>query len=57
MGIVKIPQRMLWAKIKWHGKKKRKRKKRRKRKMMTIRKDNKWVVFSLLKLKDDKLFL
>ena len=25
--------------------------------MMTISKDNKWVVLSLLKLKDDKLFL
>ena len=28
-----------------------------KKKMMTISKDNKWVVVSLLKLKDDKLFL
>ena len=31
-------------------------KKKRKRKMMTISKDNKWVVLSLFKLKDDKLF-
>ena len=30
---------------------------KRKRKMMTIRKYNKWVVLSLLKLKDDKNFL
>ena len=36
---------------------KKKKKKRKKKKMMTIRKDNKWVVLSLLKLKDDKLFL
>ena len=27
------------------------------KKMMTISKDNKWVVLLLLKLKDDKLFL
>ena len=54
MGMAKIPQRTLWAKITWHAKKKRKR---RKRKMMTISKHNKWVVLSLLKLKDDKLFL
>ena len=49
MDMVKIPQRTSWEKITWHGKKKRK--------MMTISKDNKWVVLSLLKLKDDKLFL
>ena len=51
MGMAKIPQTTSWAKITWHGKKKRKRK------MMTISKDNKWMVLSLLKLKDDKLFL
>ena len=39
-----------------HGMEKRKEKERR-RKMMTISKDNKWVVLSLLKLKDNKLFL
>jgi len=33
------------------------KKKKKKRKMITISKDNKWVVLSLLKLKDDKLFL
>ena len=38
---------------KLHGMEKRKEKK----KMMTISKDNKWVVLSLLKLKDNKLFL
>ena len=32
-------------------------KKEKKKKMMTISKDNKWVVLSLLKLKDNKLFL
>ena len=31
--------------------------KKKKRKKMTISNDNKWVVLSLLKLKDDKLFL
>ena len=36
---------------------KEKEKKKEKKKMMTISKDNKWVVVSLLKLKDDKLFL
>ena len=36
---------------------KEKEKKKEKKKMMTISKDNKWMVFSLLKLKDDKLFL
>ena len=35
---------------------KEKEKKKEKKKMMTISKDNKWVVVSLLKLKDDKLF-
>ena len=35
----------------------KKEKKKRKRKMTTISKDNKWVVLSLLILKDDKLFL
>ena len=40
-----------WAKITWHGKKKRK-----KIIIMTISKDNKWMVLSLLKVKDDKLF-
>ena len=30
MGTVKIPQRTSWAKIAWHGKKKRKRKKPKK---------------------------
>ena len=49
MGMAKIPQRASWEKITWHGKKKKK--------MMKISKDNKWVVLSLLKLKDDKLFL
>ena len=48
MGMAKIPQRTLWEKITWHGKKKKK--------MMTISKDNKWMVLLLLKLKDDKLF-
>ena len=38
-------------------KKEKKKKRKRKRKMITISKDNKWMVFSLLKLKDDKLFL
>ena len=38
-------------------KEKKKKKKKEKCKMMTISKYNKWVVFSLLKLKDDKLFL
>ena len=60
MGMEKIPQRMLWENITWHGKKKRKRKRKKKKekcKMMTISKYNKWVVFSLLKLEDDKLFL
>ena len=33
------------------------KKKKKKRKMITISKDNKWVALSLLKLKDDKLFL
>ena len=32
-------------------------KKKKKRKIMTISKDKKWVVLSLLKLKDGKLFL
>ena len=54
MGIVKIPQRTTWAKITWHGKKKRRRK--RKRIIMTISKNNKWMILSLLKLKDNKLF-
>jgi len=36
---------------------KEKEKKKEKKKIMTISKDNKWVVVSLLKLKDDKLFL
>ena len=36
--------------------KKEKKKKRKERKMMTISKDNKWMVLSLLKLKDNKLF-
>ena len=38
-------------------KKEKKKKKKKRRKMMTISNDNKWVVFSFLKLKDDKLFL
>ena len=46
MGMVKIPQRTSWAKL--HGMKKKKK--------MTISKDSKWVVLSLLKLKDDKCF-
>ena len=55
MGMAKIPQRTSWAKIMaW---KKEKKKKREEKKLMTISKDNKWVVLSLLKLKDDKLFL
>ena len=54
MGMAKIHQRMSWAKITWHGKKKKR--KRKIRKIMTINKDNKWVFLSLLKLKDDKLF-
>ena len=49
--MAKIPQRTSWQKL--HGMEKKKRK----RKMMTINKDNKWAVLSLLKLKDDKLFL
>ena len=49
MGMAKIPQRASWEKITWHGKKKKK--------ITKISKDNKWVVLSLLKLKDDKLFL
>ena len=53
MGMAKIPQRTSWEKIMWHGKNEKKRRK----KIMTISKDNKWVVLSLLKLKDDKLFL
>ena len=61
MGMAKIPQRKSWAKITWHGKNRRKKKEKKKekeeRKMITIRKDNKWVALSLLKLKDDKLFL
>ena len=53
MVMAKIPSRTSWAKITWHGKKKRKEKKR---KIMTISKDNKWMVLTLLKLKDDELF-
>ena len=49
MGMEKIPQRMSWAKITWHEKIKIK-------KIMTISKDNKWMIPSLLKLKDNKLF-
>ena len=37
-------------------KKEKKKKREQKKKLMTISKDNKWVVLSLLKLKDDKLF-
>ena len=37
-------------------KNKRKETKKRKRKIMTISKDNKWMILSLLKLKDDELF-
>ena len=37
--------------------KKEKKRKEKKRKIMTISKDKKWVVLSLLKLKDGKLFL
>ena len=51
MGKAKNLQRTSWAKITCHGKKKRKKK------VMTISKDNKWVVSSLLKLEDDKFFL
>ena len=47
--MAKIPQRPSRAKITWNGKKEKK--------MMTISKDNKWVVLLLLKLKDDMLFL
>ena len=36
---------------------KKEKKKKRKEKVMTISKDNKWVVSSLLKLEDDKFFL
>ena len=54
MDMAKIPQWTSWAKITWHGKKKRKNK-MKKKKMMTISKDNKWVVLSLVKLKDDKI--
>ena len=54
MGMTKIPQRTLRAKITWHGKKKEKEKER---KIMTISKDNKWMVLSLLKFRDDELFL
>ena len=42
MGMAKIPQTTSWAKITWHGKKKRKREKIKiKRKIKTISKDNK----------------
>ena len=54
MGMAKIPIRMSWAKITRHEKKKTKRKQRRK--IMTIIKDNKWMILLLLKLKDNKLF-
>ena len=40
---------------KLHGMEK-KRKKKRKRKIMTISKDNKWMILLLLKLTDSKLF-
>ena len=36
---------------------KKEKKKKKSKKIMTISKDNKWVVLSLLKLKDDKSFL
>ena len=36
--------------------KKEKKRKEKKRKIMTISKDNKWMVLTLLKLKDDELF-
>ena len=49
MDMEKIPQRPSGAKITWNEKKKKK--------IMTISKDNKWVVLLLLKLKDDMLFL
>ena len=55
MGMEKIFVRTSWAKITWHGKKKRKKK--RKKKIMTISKDNKWMILLLRKLKDNKLFL
>ena len=42
---------------KLRGMEKKKKRKRKIRKIMTINKDNKWVFLSLLKLKDDKLFL
>ena len=53
MGMAKILIRTSWAKITWHRKRKRKRKKK---KIMTISKDNKWMILLLLKLKDNKLF-
>jgi len=56
MGMAKIPIRMSWAKITWHGKKKRKEKKNEERKIMTIRKDNKWMILLLLKLKTINYF-
>ena len=34
----------------------KKRKKNEERKIMAIRKDNKWMILLLLKLKDNKLF-
>ena len=56
MGVAKIPKMTSWA----HGMEKRKekeKKKKKERKMMTISKDNEWMVLSLFILKDDKLFL
>ena len=49
MGMVKIPIRTSWAKNTWLEKKKSKRKKEKK--IMTISKDNKWMILLLLKLK------
>ena len=49
MGMAKIPIRTSWEKITWHEKKKIKKKK-----IMTISKDNKWMILLLLKLKDIK---
>lgn len=48
MGMTKIPIRMSWEKVTWYGKKEKK--------VKTISKDNKWLILSLHKLKEDKLF-
>ena len=40
----------------WKKEKKKKKEKRKERKIMTISKDNKWMILLLLELKDNNLF-